>query len=72
MKKPNSDRSKDRFRYKFAVICCNEFYDKSTLSNLPTVKEDAKNIKLTAQMMGIQDENIEILPDLSYDEMKEV
>ena len=72
LKKPDSDCSKDRFKYKFAMICCNEFYNKSTLKNLQSVKEDAKNLKLIAQMMGIADENIEVLHDLSYDEMKKV
>ena len=64
-KRPNDflPQSKIHDFAKFALIICNETYCRkyTTHSNLPAVKNDLKNTKNLASMIGTPDENITIL-----------
>ena len=53
---------------KFALIVCNEFYDKkyTTLDDLPDVIEDFKSAKHTCKMMGIHPDNTFEFKDVSH------
>ena len=56
---------------KFALIICNEFYDKRyiTLGDLPAVVDDLRNAKHTVKLMGILPENTFVMKNVSHDEL---
>ena len=58
---------------KYALIMCNQFYDKRyiALGDLPAVVDDFKNAKQTTQIMGIPPENTIEMKDVAYDEIEE-
>ena len=58
---------------KFAVILCNEDYDKmyTTMDSLPAVKDDLKVARQTVKMMGILPENTKEMYNASKDEIEE-
>ena len=59
---------------KYAIIICNQFYNEEyiTLGNLPSVKDDLKNAKHTAKMMGIIPQNTFEIKDASFDELDDL
>lgn len=51
---PDLFQQKDKFTKKFALVFCNEHYDKTILmSRLPDVRDDHKTIKKAIQMLQI-------------------
>ena len=75
LQNPKNFQPKEKFDKwtKFALIICNQFYDKKfiSLGNLPAVADDFKNAKKTVQMMGILPENIIELKDVTHDDLDE-
>ena len=46
---------KDKFKKKYALICCNETYmTKAGLPNLPQTKNDLADIRRTVKMLNIK------------------
>ena len=67
---PSENQKRDRFSQKFGLLVCNEFYiDKSGLKDLSSTKLDFANIKITARMMNIKQENMIELIDVSREEL---
>ena len=51
---PGLFQQKDKFTKKFALVFCNELYDKTRfMARLPDVKDDHKTIKKALQMLHI-------------------
>ena len=56
--KPDLFQQKDKFTQKFALVFCNEHYDKTRfMAQLPDVRDDHKTIKKAIQMLQIPKEN---------------
>ena len=62
-----SNKRKDNFTGKYALICCNAIYINNTgMGNLSAVYNDHKTVSMTAHMMGIEKDNIIDLVDANH------
>ena len=59
IEQPSQYQKQDKFTHKFALLFFNEKYNNiPNLNDLPAVRDDNKNMKITVQMLNFPKENI--------------
>ena len=73
IEQPDKNQKREKFRNedKFALILSNMTYDKArtTMHDLPAVKDDHKNMIQSTKMLQVPDENIYQAEEFKYDEI---
>ena len=76
IEQPDKNQKREKFRNddKFALILSNMTYDKArtTMHDLPAVKDDHKNMIQSTKMLQVPDENIYQAEEFKYDEIEEI